>query len=261
MFCNAVYGGHKFQPKIRFCNESLMRLQIYNTQVFFAFESEVSEHLVYLKQFLKAALYGRKLSNIADLFRNGTGVARYLLPLMWKYVRDHRVFVPSSARILMHVQAEHAPKAESRILIDNRHIDACGLPRAILDWRLAGDELASVQAFAIRIRDALLQAGFGDLRIDDDLLSLNPIFLTKLGDTYHQSGGAVMGTSEQDGVVDRNLRVFGTENFYVAGASVFRTTSNANVTFTALAFVTRLVEHLSAGHAQVLAESARVITS
>jgi choline dehydrogenase-like flavoprotein len=248
MFCNAVYAGYKFQPKIRLRNEALMRSRVYNTQVFFAFESEVSEHLVYLKQFLKAALYGRKPSGIGDLFRKSPGMARYLLPLMWKYVWDHRIFVPSSAKILMHVQAEHAPRAESRILIDNLQVDAGGLPRVILDWRLAGDELASIRTFAVQIRDALQQGGIGDLKIDEELLSLNPEFLAKLGDTYHQSGGAVMGTSEQDGVVDRNLRVFGTENLYVAGASVFRTTSNANVTFTALAFTTRLLEHLTQGN-------------
>ena len=54
-----------------------------------------------------------------------------------------------------------------------------------------------------------------------------------------------MGTSEQDGVVDRDLRVFGTQNLYVGGASVFRTASSANVTFTALAFTTRLVDQMT----------------
>jgi choline dehydrogenase-like flavoprotein len=97
----------------------------------------------------------------------------------------------------------------------------------------------------VQIREALRSAGIGDLRIDEDLLALRRSFLTRLGDTYHQSGGAIMGNSEQDGVVDRNLRVFGTENLYVAGASVFRTTSNANVTFTAVALTTRLVDHLT----------------
>lgn len=251
-FCNAVYAGHKFQPKIRLSNETLCGLHLYNTQVFFAFESEVSEHLVYLKQFLKAALYGRKATGLGDFFRKSTGMARYLVPLMWRYLWDHRIFVPTSANILMHVQAEHAPISESSIRVDYSHVDAFGLPRAILDWRLAGDELVSIRAFAVQIRGALREAGIGELRIDEELLSLNPKFLTKLGDTYHQSGGAVMGKSEQDGVVDRNLRVFGTENLYVGGASVFRTTSNANVTFTALAFATRLVEHLT--HANLSAD-------
>ncbi len=245
MFCNLVYAGSKFQPKIRLANEVLTRQAIYNTQAFFAFESEISEHLVYLKQFLKAALYGRKPVGLGDLFRKSAGMARYLLPLMWKYVWDHRVFVPSSAKIIMQVQTEHAPCAESRISIDEGHRDDFGLPRVILDWRLGGNELASIRSFALQMREALRAAGIGELRIDEDLLELRPSFMTRLGDTYHQSGGAIMGNSEKDGVVDKNLRVFGTENLYVAGASAFRTTSNANVTFTAVALATRLVDHLT----------------
>jgi choline dehydrogenase-like flavoprotein len=245
MFSNVVYSGHKFQPKIRMRNEVQTRQQIYNTQVFFAFESEISEHMVYLKQFMRAALYNRKFSGIGDLFRNGMGMARYLVPLMWKYVWDHRVFVPSTAKILMHVQSEHAPVAESRITIDRGAVDSYGLARVVLDWRLAGNELASLREFATQIRGALQAAGIGQLKIDEDLLALDPNFLSKLGDTYHQAGGTNMAASEQDGVVDKNLRVFGTENLYVTGASVFPTTSNANTTFTALAFTTRLVYYLT----------------
>lgn len=226
-------------------NAVLTRQAIYNTQACFAFESEVSEHLVYLKQFLKAALYGREPEGLGDVFRKSASMARYLAPLMWKYVWDHRVFVPSTAKIQLCVQAEHAPRADSRILIDKNHVDACGLPRLVLDWRLGGDELVSIRSFAVWIGDVLRKAGIGELKIDEELLALHPGFLAKLGDTYHQSGGAIMGGSERDGVVDRNLRVFGTENLYVAGASVFRTTSNANVTFTALALTTRLVDHLT----------------
>ena len=179
-----------------------------------------------------------------DLFRKGLGGARYLLPLMWKYTWDHRVFVPSTDKINLQVQAEHAPCAESCIRIDESVVDSCGLPRVILDWRLAGNEITPIREFAIQIRDALRTSGIGELRIDEDLLSLNQAFLAKLGDTYNQAGGTIMAASEQDGVVDRNLRVFGTENLYVTGASIFRTASNANTTFTALAFTTRLVDHL-----------------
>ena len=244
MFCNLVYAGYKFQPKIRMSNEVLRRKETYNVQAFFGFESQVSEHLVYLKQFLKAALYGRRPSGMNDLFRKGLGGARYLLPLMWKYTWDHRVFVPSTDKINLQVQAEHAPCAESCIRIDESVVDSCGLPRVILDWRLAGNEITPIREFAIQIRDALRTSGIGELRIDGDLLSLNQAFLAKLGDTYHQAGGTIMAASEQDGVVDRNLRVFGTENLSVTGASIFRTASNANTTFTALAFTTRLVDHL-----------------
>jgi choline dehydrogenase-like flavoprotein len=146
----------------------------------------------------------------------------------------------------MHVQSEHAPLANSRITVDPSLPDAYGLPKVILDWQIGSNELASLREFGLQVHDALQSSGIGQLKLDEDLLALNPNFLSKLGDTYHQAGGTNMADSEQEGVVDKNLRVFGTENLYVAGAGVFPTTSNANTTFTALTFTTRLVEHLTA---------------
>jgi hypothetical protein len=55
-----------------------------------------------------------------------------------------------------------------------------------------------------------------------------------VGDTYHQAGGTVMAETAETGVVDKNLKVFGTENLYIGGAGTFPSTSNANVTFTAI---------------------------
>jgi choline dehydrogenase-like flavoprotein len=245
MFSNVVYSGRKFMPKIRLRDAAQRSQQIYNTQVFFAFESEISEHMVYLKQFLRAALYSRKLTGARQVFRNGIGMSRYLMPLMWKYVWDHRIFVPGTSRIDMHVQAEHAGVAESRITIDTGATDSLGLPRVILNWQIGGNELASLHSFAMQIRDALEQRGIGRLKIDEDLLAARPEFLAKLGDTYHQAGGTNMADSPERGVVDRNLCVFGTENLYVTGAGVFPTTSNANTTFTAVTLTTRLVDHLT----------------
>lgn len=245
MFTNVVYSGRKFMPKIRIRNAAQEKQKLYNTQVFFAFESEISEHMVYLKQFLKAAFYNRKLTGARDVLRNGFGVAGYLFPLMWKYVVDHRVFVPSTARIDVHVQAEHAPVRDSRITVDPAALDGYGLPRVVLDWRIGDDELPSLQSFAFQIRDALQHHGIGTLKLEEDLAGGRPEFLNKLGDIYHQSGGTNMADSAERGVVDRNLCVFGSDNLYVTGAGTFPTTSNANTTFTAVAFTTRLVDHLT----------------
>ena len=244
-FANLVHARYKFQPKIRMRNEVLASQQIYNAHAYFAFESEMSEHLVFLKQFLKAALYNRKISGICDVFRKGTGIVHFLLPLMWRYVWDHRVFVPSTAKTFLLIQAEHGRNPASRITIDNSFTDEYGLPRVVLDWRLGGDELQSFRVFALGIRDALRKAGVGELEIDPRLLSLDPEYLDTLGDIYHQAGGTNMASSAEHGVVDRDLRVFGTSNLYIGGPSVFPTTSNANVTFTALALITRLADHLS----------------
>jgi hypothetical protein len=237
-------GGQKYQPKFRLRNEILMRDPILNVQGLFGFESSVSENLVYLKQFVKAAIYSRKIDNLGDMLKNVSACSKYLLPLMWRYVRNHRVFVPSASKISLLIQTEQAPIAESCIRLERSVTDAYGLPRAILDWRLSGNEQASIAEFARRADTALQRAGLATLEIDPALQAMDPRFINTAKDTYHQAGGTAMGDSERDAVVDRNLKVFGTQNFYVSGASTFRTVSNANTTFTALAFVTRLVEHL-----------------
>ena len=145
----------------------------------------------------------------------------------------------------MYKRQEQYPTAESRVRIDPTSVDKHTLPKVILDWRLGGDELASIREFAVRADAAMQAAGLAKLNIEEDLLAMNPRFMSTLRDTLHQSGGAVMGRSAEDGVVDKDLRVFGTTNLYIGGSSTFRTIGNANTTFTALAFVTRLVEHLS----------------
>lgn len=245
VFSTIVWAGHKFQPKIRLTDETLQSSQVLNIHGMMTFESSISENLVYLKQFLKAAIYSRKISGARDLARNLRACGKYLLPLMWKYVIDNRVFVPSTSRISLNIQTEQTPLYNSRIYIDTSVTDAAGLPKVILDWKVDGEELISAREFAVRCDQALRTAGLARLQIMDGLMKLDPGFLATLRDNYHHVGGARMAETENDGVVDRNLRVFGTTNLYVAGAASFRTASNANTTFTALAFVTRLVDHLA----------------
>ena len=48
-----------------------------------------------------------------------------------------------------------------------------------------------------------------------------------------------------EGVVDGNCLVYGTDNLYVAGSSVFPTGSAANPTFMIVTLAHRLVDHLS----------------
>ena len=242
-FCNFVSSGYKFQPKLRLTDEVLKSNPILNVQGTFCFESSISENLVFLKQFLKAAVYSKKVRGIADLFRNLSACAKHLPPLMWKYVVENRIFVPSSSKISFGVQTEQSPLRESRISIDSNVKDDFGLPKVILDWRNGDEELCSIRQFVIRCDKALREAGLASLTISKDLMDLNPSFLGELHDVYHHTGGTRIAETESDGVVDRNLRVFGTENLYIIGASTFRTTSNANTTFLALTMTTRLVDH------------------
>jgi choline dehydrogenase-like flavoprotein len=244
-FSTIVRSGQKFQPKLRLNNETLRGERILNLYAMMAFESSVSENLVYLKQFLKAAIFSRKIKGIGDLFRNLIACWKHLLPLMWKYVVANRVFVPSTSKVSLHIQSEQPPMPESRISIDPLVKDHMGMPKVILEWRTGSAEIPSIRDFTRRVDTAFKESGIAELRVEEALEKGDPSFIDTLRDNYHQVGGARMGFSEDDGVVDKNLKLFGTDNLYVVGASTFRTSGNANTTFTALTFVTRLVDKLA----------------
>jgi choline dehydrogenase-like flavoprotein len=61
----------------------------------------------------------------------------------------------------------------------------------------------------------------------------------------HHLGTTRMAATEQEGVVDRNLKVFALDNLFVAGSSVWASPGISNPTFSIVAFSIRLAEHLT----------------
>jgi choline dehydrogenase-like flavoprotein len=243
-FSTIVRDGFKFQPKLRLKNAVLAEQRILNTQGMLHFESSIGENLTYLKQFLRAAVFGRKIVNLRELPRHLFACGKHLPPLIFRYILQNRVFVPSRSKVSFMLQTEQTPLAESRLTIDSSIRDKFGLPKVILDWRIGDEEIKSMRAFTIKCKQALENSGIAELRIVKELADLDPKYSNSVRDNYHHVGGLCMGFSAQDGVVDRNLKVFGTDNLYVLGASTFRTASNANTTFLALTFATRLSKWL-----------------
>jgi hypothetical protein len=64
-------------------------------------------------------------------------------------------------------------------------------------------------------------------------------------DGIHQVGTTRIAATANDGVVDENLKVWGTTNLYICSSSVFPTSGQANPTFLLGAFAVRLADHLS----------------
>jgi hypothetical protein len=65
-------------------------------------------------------------------------------------------------------------------------------------------------------------------------------------DGLHQVGTTRIAATAEEGVVDENLKVWGTSNLYVCSSSVFPTSGQANPTFLLGAFAARLAHHLTA---------------
>ncbi|MGE0350786.1 GMC oxidoreductase [Hydrogenophaga sp.] len=249
-FQNIVLAGHKYQPKLRLNPDAIdagggAALQVTG---YFAFESSVAEHLQHLKVLARSLLRGGvPRQSLGEMLRHARGMGRAWIPMIVHYLRHHRIYNPADRGVWLVLHAEQLPRNDSRITLDAQRRDRFGMPLAALDWRIGGQaEVRAMAAFVRRVGDSLQAAGLARVDIDALLAAEDARALDRATDTYHQCGGARMGHHPRDGVVDSDLRVFGTTNLYVAGAAVFRTSSYANPTFTAMALTARLADRLQA---------------
>ncbi len=247
-FQNIVLGGHKYQPKLRLDTGEVNTGAdaALNVTGYFAFESSIAEHLQHLKVLVRSLMRGGlPKQGLGDMIRHIKGMGSAWVPMIVQYLRHHRIYNPGDRGVWLVMHAEQLPRDDSRITLDPERKDRFGMPLASLDWRIGGQpEVRAMAAFVRRIGDSLLAAGLARVEIDAMLDTEDTRVLDHARDTFHQCGGARMGHHAGDGVVDSELRVFGTSNLFVAGAAVFRTSSYANPTFTAMALTARLAERL-----------------
>jgi len=142
--------------------------------------------------------------------------------------------------------AEQAPNPDSRVSLSADR-DALGQPLAKLDWRLSSIDIDSVRRTQELMDGALRRAGLGKLRIElrDDTPPVGGVPLGVHGG-YHHMGTTRMHADPRKGVVDRDCRLHGTANLFIAGPSVFPTGGYANPTLTIVALALRLADHIKA---------------
>lgn len=150
----------------------------------------------------------------------------------------------------MIVRAEQAPNPDSRISL-GRGCDALGMPRVDLHWQLTELDKHSVRVLVSTMDRTLQQLGLGRVVpaswLDDPsiLWKTDPLISAHPIGGYHHMGTVRMAEDPLHGVVDRNGKVHGLENLYVAGSSVFPTSGWANPTYSIIALSLRLGDHLA----------------
>ena len=151
--------------------------------------------------------------------------------------------------LLLKNVSEQAPNPTSRINLAHEK-DALGMPVATIDWRLSDIDKHGIRYAHSCIAKEVGRSGFGRMFIElpDD----EPELLAGADGGAHHMGTTRMHDSPRLGVVDKNCRVHGIGNLFVAGSSVFPTGGCANPTLTIIALATRLSDHIKAGlHAGV----------
>lgn len=131
---------------------------------------------------------------------------------------------------------EPTPNPDSRVTL-TRSRDELGVPRTQLDWRISSIDWESAARAVEILGGAFGRAGLGRLR-------------TLVGERqdwrgdWHHIGTTRMSDDPTRGVVDRNCRVHGAANLFIAGSSVFPTAGSSAPTLTIVALALRLADHL-----------------
>jgi len=150
----------------------------------------------------------------------------------------------AAGRYALHYHAEQIPNATSRITLA-QSVDRFGMRRAAIDLRFTEQDVESVIQ-SHKVLDEVLQAnGMARLAYWYSAEELRERVGSQAADGFHQAGTTRMGTDPRRSVVDRDLRVHGTDNLYVASSSVFVTSGQANSTLLAVAFAVRLAHTLA----------------
>lgn len=141
-------------------------------------------------------------------------------------------------------QTEHAPNADSRIVLHTER-DALGVPRVEVRIAFSDLDVRTVVTTHALIKKQFRESGTGELIYNEKTLAGDVLDkLRSFDSAAHHAGTTRMSADQRNGVVDKNCRVHGTQNLFVAGSSVFPTSSHANPTLTIVTLALRLAAHV-----------------
>jgi choline dehydrogenase-like flavoprotein len=158
-------------------------------------------------------------------------------------IRKRRVF-SSKAMVTLCVDAEQRPSPRRVIQLADQSRDRLDMAKAIIDWRVSSEELATVRKYTEFLVREFIRIGIVGIHWYPDLVGESGGSFRGVTDTYHLMGGTVMGTDPLQSVVDTELCAHGISKLSVASLSTFPAGGSSNPTFTLIALTLRLAERL-----------------
>ncbi|PZR24709.1 MAG: hypothetical protein DI535_21160 [Citrobacter freundii] len=149
------------------------------------------------------------------------------------------VFLYSAAnRYALHFHAEQTPIEENAMRLgpDRQSL--------YISYKLDPRDIHSIIKTHQKLDEWLRQCNCGELEYWYPENELYAAIERISKDGIHQSGTTRIADSADEGVVDRDLLLFGTDNVYICSSSVFPTSSQANPTFFIGCMAARLADHI-----------------
>lgn len=134
---------------------------------------------------------------------------------------------------------EQIPNINSNVSLSQQR-DRWGYKISKVNWQICQQDIDSMKKWFALLRNELFPESKYEFTHQAKDFNWNDVFTSAI----HHVGTARMGDSPENGVVDKNLQVFGENNLYLCDGSIFTTAGNVNNGLTISAFACRLAEHL-----------------
>ncbi len=145
---------------------------------------------------------------------------------------------------VLYTRIEQAPNPNSRIQL-NKELDSLGVPRVNLNWEISPIDKKTVRGINYQLGIEAGKSGIGRIKLMDFLEDENDDSMPSYtSGGWHHIGTTRMSDNPKTGVVDKNCKVFGIENLFIASSSCFPTAGAVNPTFTIVALSLRLSDFI-----------------
>jgi hypothetical protein len=154
-----------------------------------------------------------------------------------RYVQ-HRLYLADKLPVVATLDFESFPDKRNQIRLN-------GEGGAILDWDLHSEDELTFKELSEKSRWLISEfaSSYGIL-VDplcdfSDREAVSAYLHEKASDAFHLGGGIPVRLDNEDGVVERDMRLRGVDNVYVISCAVFRRPGLSNPTHTLLALANR----------------------
>lgn len=235
---HGTHIAHQFAltPEV-LAEESLLNARVWFSSIFPGEGSEGAQALFRIKQAL--------LKKDQDDWNLGRDIATMLAhPLDTLGYGYTRLFQPRwlIRGVKFQLIVEPEPDPNSRVMLSPSQKDQLGMNRVRVDWRLTSKVQRTFDRTLQILAEDMRRSGVAQVDLDPAIEGKK--WPSDLEGTWHHMGTTRMHDSPRHGVVDRDCKVHGMSNLYVAGSSVFPTAGANFPTITLAALAFRLAEHL-----------------
>ena len=230
LFNTHVWKGNKYSIRLSLSEKIQSTDELLNCSAGIMFNTETDSPYLALKKFLASP-------NIKSFLI----ITKNLKPLLYsaKALILHKFYFKQKTVNKLVLMAEQEPIRSSYIFLGDTK-DEFGIPKAKIHWDITHKTWDTILKTAHICKAEIERLKLGEVCLHEKIKTRNSFWKEEMSDVNHHMGGCRMSSSASEGVVNKNLQVWGIPNLFICSCAVFPTSSHSNPTLTLLALASRL---------------------